>query len=693
MRIYTSNKADTGFDDKVLHKVLAAVECIGALPIPMKTKSYLIGAKAIPAITYGAHISKITKHVLQRVQGSVVKALWKNRPMARSRWLVLTFHGKPHRIDPVLASAYNCLLEVFRFCFHEPSAILTLRRLWGSRDTLKHSLVMNIAQACSTLGLQVDQELRIRFHHSAPLQVGACAPHDVAPALQQIVQQCAYSYANTTTRKDFCQPTGLLDVYLPTLFARKPTTETPGDVPATVRFESVLVGCTLTRDRLAAAGWCDSSACRFCGQDKETLHHLTYPCQTFHSLTSTPVLHEQGPNFPLLGHVEHPFRLTAFRLLHQAARIDDAASLDPAADPLEVWTDGSVLWQENFWLTTATFAVIAKNGTLLHSGRVQRWCLSSYVAELWAVWSAFSSSAAPICVYCDNQAVVRNVQYMIQHDAVKVTWKCLDWWQTILALHRIPLEHVAKPLDIQWIPAHMFEDTPIHMLCPRLVAEAGTTIEHVTRNREADQAAKALAAKVAPVYPDMVKVLSAAAVLHQEWLVRLHAHLDTSAEGASQDRRDEQATVDHFSLTDARRQFPKWEWGAVKSLHTWKPKIPEQYPPPKRWRYQTSEWDEICKFARQLRWRSQPNTATSFCELGVFFHSLGYRCAGDYDSIAIHSVVCKIWQAFQFFAKDDRVDAFPGIFDPRFVKSAGKVLPQSAVVGAVPLSGMTPFFL
>ena len=42
-----------------MNKVCTVIDCIGALPLPMRVRSFLIGAKAIPMITYGAHISTL----------------------------------------------------------------------------------------------------------------------------------------------------------------------------------------------------------------------------------------------------------------------------------------------------------------------------------------------------------------------------------------------------------------------------------------------------------------------------------------------------------------------------------------------------------------------------------------------------------------------------------------------------------
>lgn len=84
VRVYTTNKDDFGFSEESLDKVCNTIEVIGALPLPTKVRSFLIGAKAIPMITYGAHISKIPKQSLRKIQAAIVRVLWRGRPMVRS---------------------------------------------------------------------------------------------------------------------------------------------------------------------------------------------------------------------------------------------------------------------------------------------------------------------------------------------------------------------------------------------------------------------------------------------------------------------------------------------------------------------------------------------------------------------------------------------------------------------------------
>lgn len=160
-RIYISDKDDFKFCSTTLSQVCHAIDAIGALPVPVKVRAHLIGAKAIPKLTYGAHISKTPKAALQKVQNAVAKALWQGRPNIRSKHLALTFFGSPHRTDPFIAIAFNCLVDIFRFCFERPQAIQQLRTLSCSRSAPKHSLAEAYQNARCTLGLSVDDSLKL----------------------------------------------------------------------------------------------------------------------------------------------------------------------------------------------------------------------------------------------------------------------------------------------------------------------------------------------------------------------------------------------------------------------------------------------------------------------------------------------------------------------------------------------------
>ena len=238
----------------------------------------------------------------------------------------------------------------------------------------------------------------------------------------------------------------------------------------------------------------------------------------------------------------------------------------------------------------------------------------------------------------------------------------------------------SQPLAVTWIPAHKFEGKEIWQIHPQEAREAGTTLEHILRNRQADQAARQLAIRIAPIYPAAYQAFQNAALRHQTWLVRLHCLLSTRDDIADAHPLPQEV----FTLDVARTTFPKWPWKASRSDFSWRPKVPENIDPPAKWNYTPGDWREICRFAQRLRWQAREDTAVAFCELAVLFHHQGFKIHGDYEVVTMHTVACMIRQAFRMLLKDDRVQICPGHFSATFVKSEGRTLCQSAVVQASP---------
>ena len=103
VKMYPCSRKAFHYDLGVHRQILADIARIGALRIPTRVKNLLIGAKVIPRITFGAHVTQIPKRELTQLQGTVIKALWNGKPKWRAKWLVQATHGQPHRTDPGLA--------------------------------------------------------------------------------------------------------------------------------------------------------------------------------------------------------------------------------------------------------------------------------------------------------------------------------------------------------------------------------------------------------------------------------------------------------------------------------------------------------------------------------------------------------------------------------------------------------------
>ena len=119
-KMYTSYRRAFHFDPGTFKRVLAEIEHIGALAVPLHVRKMLISSKAIARLSFGAHISQIPKKELTLIQTAVIRALWAGRPKWRAKWLIQAIHGQPHRTDPVLACAVSTIFEFFRYCQRTP---------------------------------------------------------------------------------------------------------------------------------------------------------------------------------------------------------------------------------------------------------------------------------------------------------------------------------------------------------------------------------------------------------------------------------------------------------------------------------------------------------------------------------------------------------------------------------------------
>ena len=113
VKMYSCSRKAFHYDLGVHRLILADIARVGALRIPTRVKNLLIGAKVIPRITFGAHVTQIPKRELVQLQGAVIKALWNGK-----HYGMVSLNGelsglfKPYMVNlivPTLSSPVRCL--------------------------------------------------------------------------------------------------------------------------------------------------------------------------------------------------------------------------------------------------------------------------------------------------------------------------------------------------------------------------------------------------------------------------------------------------------------------------------------------------------------------------------------------------------------------------------------------------------
>ena len=455
--IYTSQRDVFAFPVDKAAKIIGDIKNIAALPIPRHDKTHLIGMKILPQCTFTSGISCIPKLTVHKIQAEIVNTLWQNRTPWRSKWLVLTFLGQPHRIEPTYTRAYTALLDFLRYYHTHPQCKQMCVRLLNTENPPKFGLLTKLREMCKLFDLNLHPDLTMSWKGSDKIPLDELTPKDIKKCLQQFIKNACYQNAAFAKRKDIEKPTGVLDYDLSMLFTKhsKLTTNTP--FPPVALFENQQVGASATRDRLCAANLTDDSTCRFCLNCKESINHLVECPHLIATLGFVPD-HELGPNFKNFGVVEHPVKIAEHRL--RWSPLPEVATIDHVQDSniLQIWTDGSVVWNENFWLTTASFAAVDSQGHCLAKGEVKHWSLSSYAAELWAIVYVVARFPQKLEIYSDCQTVVKQFHQMVSTRSVDPLWSHQSWWWFLLNIWVDRSKIIEDPIVLQWIPAHCFEE-------------------------------------------------------------------------------------------------------------------------------------------------------------------------------------------------------------------------------------------
>ena len=270
-----------------------------------------------------------------------------------------------------------------------------------------------------------------------------------------------------------------------------------------------------------------------------------------------PPDHELGPNFATLGIIEHPVAIARHRL--RFSRLPPTSPLDVYNPQItqRLWTDGSIVWGDVFWLTAGGCAVVDHDGNCIFSTAVQHWNLCSYTVEFYAIAAAFLCADTVVEIYADCQSVVKHFAYLIEHQQIQDDWPWFPWWKKVLDVFIQRKQIVEQPVQVHWIPSHTFDGIPVELITDDMLLAKRTTLQHVKCNQKADLIAKEVAAADTAVAPKDKAWLLQAIAGRQDWLVALNKRfavdVATSKPKATQLEQPPQ-------VIDFRTAFPRWRW-------------------------------------------------------------------------------------------------------------------------------------
>lgn len=705
-QIQTTEMKSYGWPEQKTQKIVRDIKNIMSLPCNRIVIEHILACKVIPQLTYAPHVNQIPKTVLTVFQNKIAKALWKSRPMWRSKPLLLGVLSKPYRVDPVISRAYNVILDVLQFLkTTSPSNRDTWLRQCNADYITPNSICALFFQACAILDITVEHGFYISVWGCDFVSLLDFARRDFKKVLQHACRQALYQHAFNPKRKDFHQPSGIIDFDLTNIGSHAVKPHQHQGIPLACFRDSVLVGCVVTNDRASHLNDKVDHRCRCCQEEKETFEHLVLQCQVLPTKVDKPPFPEAcGDNFGTFGIVEispHDVlqRLTISNTAHIPVKLWDS-TIDQTREHL--WTDGSCDFGHLFFHTIASFAVVDASGRLRKSGPVNHWSLSAYAAELFAVIVAFADAERPIQIHCDCRSIVDQVNSMIQNNSVPAEWSHLSWWNFLYQIWSFRKSFHSSPLEIIWIPAHVAEDCPPELVTRDIALQYNTTIWDILNNRKADYFAK-LAVDAIRGKPK--KEVEKHHLLISDWQVFLAKVSSFVAETQSpcdnnhvvENPNQNQHQVEpagnvygkvlphnvHGALPIAvfRDLLPKWEWQLNLQEFSWKPSFEPKDKTNVYAKISKQDWDAASLFFKGLQWKCGENLQVSFLELAAQAHFLKFSFDAGCTPADVASTLRKFLNVVT--NEGNASHTFPGIIVKK-CKSNGKTFPSGLIQGAYP---------
>ena len=644
--IQTTKKQSFEWNKEKTSKMIREIQLIKAIPTCRNIHEHLIGTKIIPQLSTAAHVVNIPKNQLKTVQNSIVDLLWKKRPPWRARPLVIGLLARPHRVDPVIARSYNVITECVNFLKHSTPQD---RFRWTSQFEAnledRNLLVVNYKQACYNLGCKTEGPFHLSFLGSSPVCILDFGIRDLKAVLQIVCRDMCYKEATKLSRKDLQESNGTLDFPSTCIGHRSCKGQYVNGISMQAYRDSVMVGCNTTNDRRHKAGFSPDNLCRFCKSEPETFLHLTAHCESPPFADQKPDCPSNcGPNFQPLGIVEISNELVKSRLsISQTHEIPVSPwSQSTTHEFRTLWTDGSCLFGDMFWRTKGAAACVDKLGNLIFQVEVHHISLNSYSCELWALVQAFCRSDQPCARRTDCASLVTQVSFMMTNLYIPTDFLHFEWWSFFLQIYKLRLQICPKPLCVSWIPSHLLEHIPVHLITFKQAIDNGSNWEDIFCNREADYFAKQCATQqLNGVVPEKQRVVAISK--WQRWLALVNSKLSEISAidirpSLSQGDNDEndillvpkkpcvvpsELTVAH-PICSFQQVFPKWVWQPNPSNFNWK----SNFIPCTLKSYASISqvnWDLCVSYLNSLVWVQDSSMQTAYVELAFGAWSQGFH--------------------------------------------------------------------
>ena len=594
------------------HSIRTLIQDIGSLPVSFRAKVTLLGAKAIPKLTFQSELNRWPNKTIENLTSCVVSALWGNRPIWRSQDLLFALATNPCRTQPACAVAASAIANIITRCATDSTFFDIWCEVVAFNKTVPYGIVDALLKAFSVVGLEFVPPASLRWLDFPVQAFVDFTPKSIRRLLRVSSMQHLYMNACKSARNDLVWggSSGVLD---PDLSPLGPRSVKPWFTDSFKCDETILVGpltgACPTADRLYKSELASTSSCRFCNGCKETIHHLVECDVVAGKLGILPCPIDGQPHWKSHGICEVPqFLVSAM----QNQMFPPEPSDNFWQQPSELWIDGSVFNGDHLFSKTLGAAVISAEGHSLYSGGWRTMWGSSFQAEVVALRVAITICTGLVFIHTDCQSLLQVWNTIQQLGYVPPNVACREEWLKIT--ENVGIGYPSR-LVLSWIRAHQADHRG-----------PCSWAQHL--NRIADNVAKKAASDVLPVGIGYATSLKWHLHLRRRWLVALSTLLQNTPVQTDQVLEQQQVAPSNEILGENRipfsdnddliNRFTKWDWHLPHSLFDWK-MSQQRLSVPKDWKYSCDLWNISVGFLQSLEWRSHPEAGLSCYELAALF--------------------------------------------------------------------------
>ena len=599
--------ADTNEHAEFIRQILKDIH---GLPLNLRQKAFLVGAKAISKVLYMPEISHWSRLCLDSFQSLIVSTLWDGRPSWKSTDLLFAILTNPLRTHPQHAIAAQVIINITARCRQDCHFYHLWCRLCNLSKVIPKGILDAVVKAMSVLKIRFEPPNKIEFLGKAICFLDL-TPRLTRKLLRVASMQALYTEALRSSRKDLLTSgTGILDCDLSSPREPRMPWKLQGlDISV---LAGPLTGACPTANRLFKAGLLETPKCRFCNQsDYEDIRHLTTSCQGIRQQIGNPgEIFVDQPNFLTHGLFEAP----AYLIDSWKSSLEHPV-IPPAVfqhETVRVWGDGSVYNGEHFYSRSLACALVSQSGDLIFSHGWHDPLGCSFKAELKALLWCLMSFSGPIHFFTDCSSIIRVWEFVKSIEIPPDNLAYRDDW---VAMRNLALNNNVSRVTLEWVRAHQVDRHGAEM-----------TISQ-RNNKIADHEAKKQAKDAAPISHQIFQSWKWYSQIHWTWLCKL-----TKLIQMQKVKDQEQGSSNHESevvspecrvgapphdQSHFQNRFCKWDWFVDIRQYSWQMER-RVISPLKSWKFSVQLWNEAVDFFQSLTWRSG-DVSTSIYTLAYLF--------------------------------------------------------------------------